>query len=49
MNRYTRQTCLPEVGSSGQLRLEKAHVLIVGVGGLGCAALPYLAGPESAK
>ena len=49
MNRYTRQTCLPEIGNSGQLRLENAHVLIIGLGGLGCAALPYLAGAGVGK
>lgn len=41
--RYTRQTVLPEVGEAGQARLAAATVLVVGVGGLGCAALPYLA------
>lgn len=42
--RYLRQMVLPEVGAAGQARLGGARVLVVGVGGLGCAALPYLAG-----
>jgi sulfur-carrier protein adenylyltransferase/sulfurtransferase len=41
--RYSRQTILKEVGSSGQARLAAARVLVVGAGGLGCAVLPYLA------
>lgn len=40
---YRRQTILPEVGLAGQERLRNARVLVVGAGGLGCAALPYLA------
>ncbi|MFC0158357.1 thiamine biosynthesis protein ThiF [Mameliella alba] len=44
MNRYARQTCLPEVGEEGQARLAAARVLLVGAGGLGSAALPLLAG-----
>ena len=42
-DRYSRQTILPELGEAGQARLAGARVLIVGAGGLGCAALPYLA------
>jgi molybdopterin/thiamine biosynthesis adenylyltransferase/rhodanese-related sulfurtransferase len=42
--RYARQMVLPEVGSSGQARLAKASVLVVGAGGLGCPVLQYLAG-----
>ncbi len=40
--RYNRQIILPEVGTSGQEKLEKAKVLIIGLGGLGSAVLPYL-------
>lgn len=41
---WERQARMPEVGEDGQSRLAAARVLLVGVGGLGCAALPYLAG-----
>jgi sulfur-carrier protein adenylyltransferase/sulfurtransferase len=42
-DRYSRQTILAELGEAGQARLGAARVLVVGAGGLGCAALPYLA------
>lgn len=42
--RYARQTMLPEIGTEGQARLNRASVLIVGVGGLGSAAATYLTG-----
>ncbi|WP_117236445.1 HesA/MoeB/ThiF family protein [Vibrio maerlii] len=41
--RYQRQVSLTEVGEQGQLKLNKAHVLIIGCGGLGSAAAQYLA------
>jgi sulfur-carrier protein adenylyltransferase/sulfurtransferase len=43
MDRYIRQTSLPEIGAEGQNRLRNASILMIGAGGLGSAALPYLA------
>lgn len=40
--RYSRQIMLPAVDLAGQERLLNSKVLIVGMGGLGCAAAPYL-------
>lgn len=39
-----RQKRLEEVGEDGQRKLKEARVLLVGVGGLGSASLPYLVG-----
>ncbi len=41
--RYSRQILLPEVGAEGQERLQRAHALIIGLGGLGSPAAMYLA------
>lgn len=44
MERYARQIMLPEIGESGQQRLEASSVLVVGLGGLGSPVAQYLAG-----
>lgn len=43
-DRYIRQTLLDAIGEEGQQKLLNAHVVIVGCGGLGSIAAPYLAG-----
>ncbi len=39
---YLRQIILPEIGESGQKKLQNSTVLVVGAGGLGSAMLYYL-------
>jgi molybdopterin/thiamine biosynthesis adenylyltransferase len=41
--RYSRHLLLEEIDIGGQEKLLASHILIVGIGGLGCAAAPYLA------
>lgn len=41
--RYSRHIMLPDIDIAGQEALLAAHVLIVGLGGLGCPAALYLA------
>ncbi|WP_285895613.1 molybdopterin-synthase adenylyltransferase MoeB [Rheinheimera oceanensis] len=40
--RYSRHLMLPQLDIDGQEALLNASVLVVGMGGLGCAAAPYL-------
>lgn len=42
VDRYHRQTLLPEIGAAGQERLAQGRVLIVGCGALGCAQADLL-------
>jgi adenylyltransferase/sulfurtransferase len=39
---YSRQTIIKEIGEAGQEKLRKAHVAILGVGGLGSVSSLYL-------
>jgi molybdopterin-synthase adenylyltransferase len=44
LDRFARHIVLPELGGAGQARLAEAHVVLVGMGGIGNPALQYLAG-----
>lgn len=44
MERYCRQTMLPQIGEDGQKKLAGSKALIIGLGGLGSPAAMYLAG-----
>ena len=44
LERFARQIIVPEIGGAGQAALADAHVLLVGLGGIGSPALQYLAG-----
>jgi adenylyltransferase/sulfurtransferase len=40
--RYNRQLLIPDFGEEGQKKLKSSHVVIAGVGGLGCVSATYL-------
>ena len=42
LTRYNRQLIIPDIVEEGQRRLKNSHVVVVGVGGLGCASSIYL-------
>ncbi|HYM39274.1 MAG TPA: ThiF family adenylyltransferase [Thermoplasmata archaeon] len=42
-DRYRRQTVLPELGTRGQASLSHSHIVVVGLGALGCVAADLLA------
>jgi molybdopterin/thiamine biosynthesis adenylyltransferase len=44
LDRFARHIVLPELGGAGQVALSKAHVGLIGCGGIGSPALQYLAG-----
>ncbi|MFT5500953.1 MAG: molybdopterin/thiamine biosynthesis adenylyltransferase [Woeseiaceae bacterium] len=41
-DRSARHLALPQIGAAGQARIESATALLIGVGGIGCAAASYL-------
>lgn len=43
MDRYARQSALPQIGEDGQTRIGESTALIIGLGGIGCATASYLA------
>ncbi len=44
LDRFARHVVLPEIGGAGQVALTRAHIVLVGLGGIGAPALQYLAG-----
>lgn len=44
LDRFARHIVIPEIGGAGQAALARAHVVLVGLGGIGSPALQYIAG-----
>ncbi|WP_340587426.1 HesA/MoeB/ThiF family protein [Erythrobacter alti] len=44
LDRFARHIVLPEIGGAGQAALARAHVVLLGLGGIGAPVLQYLAG-----
>src|SRR4030043_466343 len=42
LTRYNRQLIIPDFGEEGQRKLKDSHIVIAGLGGLGCASATYL-------
>lgn len=42
MLRYSAHLPLTGIGTAGQQRIQQAHVVLIGIGGLGCALAQYL-------
>jgi len=40
--RYHRQLLIPDFGEEAQRKLKDSHVIVIGIGGLGCASATYL-------
>jgi len=43
IRRYKKQILVPDFGEAGQEKLKKSRVIVIGAGGMGTAALQYLA------
>ena len=42
-DRFSKQIVLKKIGISGQKKINSAKVLVIGLGGLGCPLILYLA------